>query len=103
MKEREHSTELQFFICCNDKPKGECCSPKGALELRSQLKDWAKQNNLHPKIRITASKCLGFCSEGIAAVMHPQNKTYVNIDGKHLDEIKKLLLEESRKLEKQDD
>ncbi len=79
MKEINTPTECQLFICVNEKERGESCGPKGAAELRKRLKDWAKKEGLHPRLKVTASRCLGHCEMGITAVLHPQNRWWVEI------------------------
>ncbi len=93
MEQKSNTIELQLFICTNKRQEGkECCQDKGALELRSELREWMKENDLRDLVKITASGCLGHCAQGIAAVLHPQNKWFTNVTGDHVEELKRLIL-----------
>ncbi len=79
---------VHVFVCTNEK-KGSCCGPRGADELRKDLKDWTKE---HPewkkRIRINNSGCLDRCSEGVAVAIYPQNEWFVCAEPKDAKELK---------------
>ena len=64
--------KAHLFICTNKKQGKPCCGDKGAEELRQRVKQWASEQ-FGNEVRVNASGCLDKCSEGIAAVLYPQN------------------------------
>lgn len=70
--------KAHLFICTNKKEGKACCAEKGSEALRSRLKEWAK-TEFGDEVRINASGCLDKCSEGIAAVLYPQNIWFTQI------------------------
>lgn len=90
---------LQVLICTRSKDKGESCGPKGAAELRDQLKQWAKDQKLNPDIKVTASLCLGHCENGITACLQPSNQWFVKINAQQdLELLKVQILETYRNI-----
>jgi predicted metal-binding protein len=69
----ENKLQCHLFICTNTRDDDEACGNKGSCELREKVKGLVKEKGLQ-NIKVTKSGCLGFCSEGIAAVMYPQQK-----------------------------
>ena len=73
MKKTQASSKAHLFVCCNEKAEGPCCHPLGATELFTELKTRAKAQ--YPdSIKVTRSRCLGICEEGIAAVLYSPKK-----------------------------
>ena len=68
--------DAHLFICTNKKERGASCAPRGAVELRDQLKKLCQnsEKGWHGRVRVNASGCLGRCEEGITAVLYPQGK-----------------------------
>ncbi len=82
---QDKKPEVHVLICTRTKEKGESCGPKGAAELRDRLKTWAKTEGLTPRVKVTASLCLGHCENGITAAIQPMNQWFLKIDA-HQDE-----------------
>ena len=57
-------------------------------EIRSQLKQWAKQNFNSSDIKISESSCLSHCSAGVSCVSYPENKWFLEQRVDSLDTIK---------------
>jgi predicted metal-binding protein len=70
MKNSSNNLNKQLFVCCNTKQDDSGCAPKGAEGLRMRLKDRV-QALKNPALKVTKCGCLGYCSEGIAAMVYP--------------------------------
>lgn len=70
--------KAHLFICVNgqENEEGKCAS-KGAAELHKKVKELCKNAPFNPDVRINKSGCLGYCARGIATVMYPQNKWFL--------------------------
>lgn len=67
---------------------------KGAEELRTKLKDWAKENpDWRKRVRINASGCLDRCSEGVAIAIYPQKRWLVSVSTADLEQVKAYITE----------
>lgn len=71
--------KYHIFCCINerpeDNPKG-CCMAKGSAEILDYLKKTIHQKELKKEVRVTATKCLGVCSEGPSVVIYPESVWY---------------------------
>lgn len=67
-----------LFICTNTREDGVCCQQHNALEMRNELKSYAKQLGLtgQGKLRINTAGCLDRCDEGPVAVVYPDDVWY---------------------------
>ncbi len=93
---------LQVFICTRAKDKGESCGPKGSAELRETLKQWVKEQQLTPDVKITASLCLGHCENGITACLQPSNQWFIKINAQSdLELLKNQILKTYRNIKAQ--
>lgn len=88
MKKNKSTISKRLFICTHERKDKECCFKKNSNQLISELKDYLKKNNLWSKYKITKSGCLGRCSEGIAALLYPENLEISEINLKSVDSIK---------------
>lgn len=89
--------ECHVFICTNQREGGrECCANKGSVELRNQLKTWARKKYGN-RVRINASGCFDFCSRGIVAVIYPQGEWLLNLKSDSLEELQKAISEKMDK------
>ena len=79
MKESNNQYRKQIFVCCNTKADGSGCGPKGAEALRENLKTMVREKGLNREIRVVKSGCLDYCTQGIAAVIYPEGKTFTEI------------------------
>ena len=80
MKDSKSKYRKQLFICCNEKTDGTGCAPLGAEMLRDDLKKMLKEKGLNQEMRVVKSGCLDYCTEGIAAVMYPEGKTFTEVN-----------------------
>ncbi len=80
MKSQPTPYEKQIFVCVNDN-KGEkpsCADHKGE-EIFKALRRIAKEQGLHPRIRVAQAKCLGQCSIGANIMIYPDNIWYSHV------------------------
>lgn len=72
-----------LFICTNSKESGAFCAAKDSKALRDRMKSWVESE--HPEwkgaVRINASGCLGHCRRGVAAVLYPEGKWFLQLSG----------------------
>jgi len=80
MQTRDKEILAQFFVCTNERAVGEHCAGLGSIDVFQNLKNRSKTHaEWKGKVSVTKSGCLGFCSEGIAAVLYPQRKWLTEI------------------------
>jgi (2Fe-2S) ferredoxin len=72
------SYKVHFFVCTNGPDREGRCGHKNSEALRAQLKETTHKMGLKGIVRVNSSGCLGHCEQGIACVMYPQNKWYLN-------------------------
>jgi (2Fe-2S) ferredoxin len=67
-----YQSELKkhIFVCCNERADGTGCGKLGGNELRERLKQEVRGKMIEG-VRVSKSGCLGYCEEGIAAVVYP--------------------------------
>lgn len=95
----EPNFTAHLFICTNDRGTGakrESCGPKGSGELKDQVKAACKARGLKG-IRINAAGCLDQCERGIAAVLYPQNKWFLDLEKGSVDTLVNAVEEAARK------
>lgn len=81
MEFKERSINCQIFICTHNREDKESCAGKNSLDLFKNLKTKSKEDpTWKGKIKVAQSSCLGLCSEGIAAVIYPQNKCIIKLN-----------------------
>jgi (2Fe-2S) ferredoxin len=87
--------KCHLFICTNTKEKGSSCGPKGAGNLRLDLKKHLDEKYPDQKhlFRINASGCLGQCEKGIAAVCYPQGQWKTELTSDDQGKLEKWVLE----------
>ena len=82
--------ECHVFVCENlrdpSDPRG-CCAAKGASEVRSRLRELAKNAGLKGRVRINTSGCLDQCAHGVAVVVYPEAIWYGAVTVEDADEI----------------
>ena len=88
MKSQKTPYEKQIFVCVNDK-KGEkpSCGDHKGEEIFRKLREIAKERGLHPKIRVSQTKCLGQCNCGTNIMIYPDNVWYSNVSVDNIDEL----------------
>lgn len=97
MKSLDKKLITQLFVCTNNSG----CAFLGGQKLRDEIKSKLIQKlgvkEYKEKLRVNNSGCLGHCSEGIAACMMPQNKTWVEIESGDSDKFVDIVLHELKK------
>jgi (2Fe-2S) ferredoxin len=80
MKQDQTPYEKQIFVCTNN-AHGEkaSCGDQNGEEIFRQLRETAKKNGLHPKIRVAQAKCLGQCGKGCNIMVYPDNVWYSGV------------------------
>lgn len=67
--ENKPGYKAHLFVCTNSPDKPNKCGSKGSEEMRKSLKE--KCNQIYATdVRVNASGCLGYCEQGIAAVLY---------------------------------
>lgn len=82
--------EAHLFICTNRRENGECCASKGSEELREKLKKTAKAR-WGKRVRVNAAGCLGHCERGIAAVLYPEGRWFVDLKKDDVEPLERAL------------
>lgn len=92
MKSEERPIKKHLFICCNERVSSSCCHSKNPKQLIHNLKQRLRDQGLWGEIRVTATGCLGPCSQGISAILFPENRLITQIELTDEDELYELLL-----------
>lgn len=79
--------EKHLFICVNGEGDPSRCGGKGGLELHKKVKVACQL----PKTRINRSGCLGYCERGIAAVLYPQGRWFLELSQNDAETLKEAL------------
>jgi len=81
--------DRHIFFCTNERaaghPRGSCCK-KGAVELRTYMKEKAQAMGLE-KVRVNAAGCLDRCELGPTVVIYPEGVWYRVPDREAADRI----------------
>ena len=85
MKQEKVPYQKQIFVCVNDRhgEKPSCGDHKGE-EVFHELRRIAKERGLHPQTRVTQTKCLGQCTQGVNIMIYPDDIWYHSV---HLDDV----------------
>ena len=92
MKLEKRNLKRHLFICCNEKEEKDCCASKNPNLLIKNLKRRLKDNFLWSDIKVTRSGCLGPCSQGITAVLYPDNILLTQLELSDEDELYDFLI-----------
>jgi (2Fe-2S) ferredoxin len=88
MEVKNKSIECQLFICTHEREHGEYCAQSKALDIFQALKTRSREDpRWKGKVSVTRSGCLGFCSEGVAAVLYPQKKWLTSIRDHEIESV----------------
>lgn len=88
MKENDYPYKRQIFVCTNDREGvRESCGDFDGFSLFKKLRNRAKEEGLHPHIRVAQAKCLGQCKNGPNVMIYPDNVWYSHVDEKDIEEI----------------
>ncbi len=65
-----------LFVCQNRRPPDakECCAGHGSEAFLAKVKSLLKEHNLKRTLRAVGTTCLGPCTDGPWAMVHPQGK-----------------------------
>ncbi len=82
--------ERHVFVCQNDRdpsdPRG-CCCARGAIEVRSRLKELTYSAKLRGRVRINGAGCLDQCAHGVTIVVYPEAVWYGHVTLDDVDEL----------------
>lgn len=73
--------EAHIFVCINEKApeKSQCLKGEGERCVE-WLKDQVEKRNLKGRLRVTKTKCLGYCDkEGTSIVFEPVHRQYSGV------------------------
>ncbi len=88
MQTRSKPLVAQLFVCTHERQAGECCAHRGSLDVFQKLKNRSKTDpHWQGRVSVTKCGCLGFCSEGIAAVLYPQRLWLTDVKPGDEDEV----------------
>jgi (2Fe-2S) ferredoxin len=71
--------EKHVFVCTQARPPGHprpSCSQKGCSEVFDEFLWHLQQRNLFDKVQVTATGCMGPCSEGPSVLVYPEGVMY---------------------------
>lgn len=87
----EPNFKAHLFICTNDRgPDGKraSCAQRGSKELRDQVKAACKAKGFAKgDVRINNTGCLDQCERGIAAVMYPSGKWFLDLQSTDVEKL----------------
>ncbi|MEQ8667289.1 MAG: (2Fe-2S) ferredoxin domain-containing protein [Rhodospirillales bacterium] len=94
--------DRHVFVCTNQRacghPRG-CCMDKGSVELRTYMKERARDLGLE-SVRINAAGCLDRCELGPTMVIYPEGVWYRAPDKAAIDEILETHLRDGARVER---
>ncbi|MBI2419441.1 MAG: (2Fe-2S) ferredoxin domain-containing protein [Ignavibacteriales bacterium] len=82
--------DLHVFVCENKREEGHprgCCSDKGSVAFREQLKLRVKKLGLPIDVRVNSAGCLDACEFGAVMVVYPEGTWYGGVQEQDIDEI----------------
>ena len=90
--------ERHIIVCNNFREDGSCCAKVGGPELYARLKELIARKGLKPRIKLTRSRCLGFCNDvGATVCVYPERVWFRHATPADFDEIvRRFLPEEAR-------
>ena len=71
--------EKHVFVCSQQRPPGHprgSCGEKGCAAVMDAFFKQVEQRQLFEKIQVTATGCLGPCSEGPSVLVYPEGVMY---------------------------
>ena len=71
----------RIFVCTNEKaPEKSQCRKQDGDQCLSWLKEQVEKRGLKGKVRVTGTRCLGYCEkEGTAIVFEPFHEQYSSL------------------------
>lgn len=82
--------EKHVFVCTQSRPMGHprsSCAQKGCGEVIDEFLWQLQQRNLFGRIQVTATGCLGPCSEGSNVLVYPGAVMYAGVKKENVAEI----------------
>ncbi len=86
----EKKYQTHVFVCTNGPDRKGKCAARGSEALRKELKAQCKEE-FGKSVRVNTSGCLGFCENGIAAVIYPAGEWLLNLKEKDADDVMKII------------
>lgn len=74
--------EKHVFVCTQARPPGHprsSCSQHGCAEVYEEFLWQLQVRNLFDKVQVTATGCMGPCSEGPSVLVYPEGVMYARI------------------------
>lgn len=74
--------EKHVFVCTQQRPQGHprsSCAEKGCATVMEEFLWQVQQRELFEKIQVTATGCMGPCSEGSTVLVYPEGVMYSGI------------------------
>lgn len=70
--------ERHLLVCTNIRPEEgrACCGRRGSEEIYKALKARVKAGGLASRVKITQTKCLGYCEIGANVAVYPENEWF---------------------------
>lgn len=91
MKVFDGEFKKHVFICVNERD-GTCCSKTGSKDVAAELKQWVKDQGLKCSVKVTKTKCMGYCNDvGATVVLHPEQKWFLQTKMEDLDKVKEAI------------
>jgi len=95
--------EKHVFICTQARPPGHprsSCADHGCAGLYEEFLWQLQQRDLFAKVAVTATGCLGPCSEGPNVLVYPEGVMYAKVGKDDVDEIVEQHLVQDRPVER---
>lgn len=71
--------EKHVFVCTQSRPPGHprpSCGQKGCAAVFEEFLQQLQQRNLFDKVQVTATGCMGPCTEGPTVLVYPEGVMY---------------------------
>ena len=95
--------EKHVFICTQSRPPGHprsSCGDHGCGAVYDEFLWQLQQRNLFNKVQVTATGCMGPCSEGPNVLVYPEGVMYARVGKDDVAEIYDEHLEQGRPVER---
>lgn len=82
--------EHYVFFCCHSRGEGHprgSCATKGANDLFNQFMTKVTAKNLHGRVGLARTECLGPCNAGANILVYPEGTLYIQVTPDQLDKI----------------
>jgi len=82
--------EKHVFVCTQQRPPGHprgSCGQLGCAEVYDEFLKQMEKRNLWGKLMVTASGCIGPCTEGSNVLVYPEGIMYSKVTRENVSEI----------------